>query len=151
MWYCLCWKVYHCHPTCTKAKLAQCLAGEPVLHIFVSLSRPHTSALSILWFWVLYWCLLHIFFLMLQTDMVYELLRTSTEYVTNLMSFLLLIWCTCHFVTNISLLKYEVEQRVFSLCSSASLEFLIKSVSLIDDAIFWSRYKINHWVWNSEY
>lgn len=35
----------------------------------------------------LYWCLYHLSFSILQTDMVYELLRTSTEYVANLASF----------------------------------------------------------------
>ncbi|KAK2975816.1 hypothetical protein RJ640_022833 [Escallonia rubra] len=27
MWYCLCWEVYNCYPTCAEAKLAKCLAG----------------------------------------------------------------------------------------------------------------------------
>ncbi|KAL4573611.1 hypothetical protein LXL04_020424 [Taraxacum kok-saghyz] len=59
MWDNMCWKVYNCYPTCTKVKLAKCLAGEP-FHNSLILSK----------------------YLHPYTDMVYELLRTSTEYVT---------------------------------------------------------------------
>lgn len=96
LWNCLFWEIHHCHTTCPTVELAKCLTGKFIL--LFSLWECYRY----MCFWLLialvfthFWhvCYFFYFLSLWQTDMVYELLRTSTEYVNSM------VWVSCfHFM-----------------------------------------------------
>lgn len=72
MWNCMFWEIYNSNSACSTSKFTKCFTGMLITGFFVLAYWPNVII-------VRYY---DVFFVLkiLQTDMVYELLRTSTEY-----------------------------------------------------------------------